>query len=100
MRYMIAITINLTSNAYPTGVLPHPSFPSPLFGSQGGFIPSEKNSNQVSKPLSALGRGLERGQNLWFKTRNRGFHIFLFSYETTLLALRMLGVGNLSTSLC
>jgi hypothetical protein len=36
-----------------------------------------------ASPLNK-GRGLERGKNLCFKTRNTDFHIFLFSYETTL----------------
>jgi hypothetical protein len=34
--------------------------------------------------LTPTGRGLERGQNLWFKMRNQDLCIFLFSYETTL----------------
>jgi len=34
------IGVNLSPNAYPTGTLPHPSFPSPLFSS-GIFPPFE-----------------------------------------------------------
>jgi hypothetical protein len=34
------IGVNLSPNAYPTGTLPHPSFPSPLFSS-GIFPPYE-----------------------------------------------------------
>jgi len=37
--------------------------PDKLGGWQDGFIQAEK---KVSKPLPPWGRGLERGQNLWF----------------------------------
>jgi hypothetical protein len=70
----------------PTLTAPHPLIPSPLAGRAGWFHTSREKlkSSFKASPLNK-GRGLERGKNLCFKRRNTDFHIFLFSYETTLL---------------
>jgi hypothetical protein len=57
----------------------------PRYEKAGWFHTSREKlkSSFKASPLNK-GRGLERGKNLCFKTRNTDFHIFLFSYETTL----------------
>ncbi|MEH2160684.1 MAG: hypothetical protein V7K38_06465 [Nostoc sp.] len=47
----VPIGVNLSSNTYPTGVLPHPSIPSPKY--RGGEILRQQSRGGVTRILTA-----------------------------------------------